>query len=124
MLADPGYCQLHRHETAKTVYDHTRRRTDPRLAEAARFRGSVRWQNFRAWFKARHPLCCDPFSKHTERPVPVAQVHHVLPLVERPDLGLAEENCRPLCTSCHGKVERMERAGEPTTHLFTGQNVA
>jgi hypothetical protein len=118
LLPNPGYCQAHQRETAKTVYDHTTRKTDPRLAEAKRFRDSTRWQRFREWFKQRHPLCCDPFGDHANMLAAVAQVHHVLPLVERPDLGLEEENCRPLCTGCHATVERMERAGKATAALF------
>ena len=125
LLPNPGYCQAHRHETAKTVYDQTTRKDDPRLAEAARIRSGAHWRHtFQPWFKARHPLCCDPFDDHRGRAEPTAQVHHVLPLVDRPDLAYDEANCRPLCTGCHAKVERMERAGQPTAKLFVTEKAA
>jgi 5-methylcytosine-specific restriction endonuclease McrA len=103
---------------AKAEYDAGTRRDDPRLAEAARIRSSSRWQRFRNWFKARHPLCCDPFGEHGDTPVPVAQVHHVASLAERPELACDEGNCRSLCTRCHARVERMERDGQSSRALF------
>lgn len=118
LVPTPGYCTAHRRHSCKTVYDQTVRREDPRLAEAARIRSSARWQRFREWFKARHPLCCDPFGVHGELSVQVAQVHHVEPLAERPDLACDEGNCRPLCTRCHARVERIERNGDSTRALF------
>jgi hypothetical protein len=110
--------------TAKRVYDLTSRKTNPALAHAKRFRSSGAWTRFSSWFRAKHPLCCDPFGQHMRLPAYVAQVHHVEPLHERPDLGLVASNCRPLCTSCHARVEGMERRGQPTANLFTksGQN--
>ena len=111
-------CAVHAKHTGGTAYDAGRRRTDAGLAAAAALRSSSRWQKFRAFFRDRHPLCCDPFGAHIDDPRPVAQIHHVEPLAQRPDLALVEANCRPLCTACHGRVERLERAGTATQHLF------
>lgn len=112
-------CAQHARSSAPSaVYDAGRRHSDPALAAAARFRSSARWQKFRLWFSRKYPLCCDPLSEHRGFPVPTQQVHHVIGLAIRPDLGLDEANCRPLCTRCHWRVERMERAGQATQHLF------
>ncbi len=94
----------------------------PVLRDAVRFRNSARWQRFRRWFKARHLFCCDPFGHHHEdgTTVMTEHVHHIEPLQNRPDLACVEANCAPLCVTCHGKIEAMERRGEPTQHLFRG----
>lgn len=104
--------------TAKRVYDLTSRLNNPALAHAKRFRDSKHWQRFRSYFRAQHPLCCDPFKLHAALPAFTASIHHVIPLHQRMDLGLTESNCRPLCTRCHNRVEGMERRGESTAELF------
>lgn len=125
--AHPGCCALvvtgprcpdHAKHAPKVIYDQTTRRNDPALAAAARFRSRPQWKRFRAWFRAQHPLCCDPFRRHGAMPAFAEAVHHVVPLALRPDLGLTPANCRPLCTACHNRIEGMERRGEPTQHLF------
>lgn len=99
--------------------DYERRRmADPKLAASKRFRGSQRWKKFRDWFKKRYPICCDPFDLHPGRPIPTQQVHHIVGLTERLDLGLVESNCAPTCNPCHGKLEGMTRAHKETKHLF------
>lgn len=105
---------------ADRAYDRGRRRSDPALRAAKQLRDSVQWQNFRAWFKRRHPLCADPFGHHVEDGVTVAvdHVHHVIPAGERPDLAFVEDNCASLCVLCHGKIEGMERSGKRTAELF------
>ncbi len=95
----------------------------PRQSKAATFRSSTRWKKFRAWHKRTHPLCCDPFGDHKrlgEMPVVAGDLHHILPLNDRPDLALDESNCAQLCRSCHGRIEGMERSGRSTAHLFEG----
>ena len=89
-----------------------------RMGAAAKFRSSVVWQRFRDWYKREHPLCVDPFRDHPHEVRPVEDVHHVLGLAERLDLGLDADNCRSLCRACHAKVEGMARAGRPTAQLF------
>lgn len=117
------YCAAHARPSARTnaraTYDLTRRRDDPALAAAATIRNGARWQKFRAWFRSRNPLCCDPFGDHGAEAVAMHQVHHVEPLALHPELACDEANCRPLCTSCHARVERMERGGIDSKRLFS-----
>ncbi len=47
-------------------YERHRNR-DPKLAMSKRLRNSARYQKFRKWFRARHPLCCDPQRRHSGR---------------------------------------------------------
>jgi 5-methylcytosine-specific restriction endonuclease McrA len=108
-----------RKNKSRVAADHEydqRRKRNPRLREAKRIRDSAQWQRFRKWFGERHPLCCDPFDTHEVRAMD--QVHHIVPIGERPELALVESNCAPLCTACHAQIEAMERRGESTQGLF------
>lgn len=116
-LITSGYCEQHRRHSCKTVYDQTKRKDDSALANAARIRNSARWRRFRDWFRRRNPLCCDPFADHGPLE-PTQQVHHVIGLTVQPALAFTESNCRPLCTRCHARIERMERNGDATQSLF------
>ena len=106
----------------RRAYDQQRKHS-PALAQAARIRGSVRWQKVREWFRKQNPLCADPFGDHaSERRTVVAdQVHHIQALAKRPDLAFDASNLAGLCTECHNRIERMERAGKPTAELFKAQ---
>ncbi len=101
------------------AYDAKRLR-DPVLSRARRIRNSARWQTFRAWFKRRHPVCCDPFGHHQAegRVEATDHPHHIVGLAARPDLAYVETNCAPLCAACHNQVEQRVRAGDDTRHLF------
>ena len=48
------------------------------------------------------------------RPNRATMVHHIIPLSERPDLGLKMENLRSLCAECHERrhPERREKKAE------------
>jgi 5-methylcytosine-specific restriction endonuclease McrA len=116
-----GYCSAHTQRAPKAVYDQTRRKDDPRLAEAARIRSGVAWQKVRKMHRAYEPLCCDPFSDHPHEPRANQTSHHIIPLVERPDLAYDMKNLAPLCTRCHAKLERMEREGKATRGLFAAR---
>lgn len=120
LVPTPGYCDAHRSLNCRTTYDRTKRRDDPSLALAAKLRNSAQWQKVRAIHRQTHPLCCDPFGDHRGFPVPAEQSHHIQPLSTHPELAFAPENLAPLCAACHGKVERMERSGTRTQHLFEG----
>ena len=89
---------------------------DARRGEAAEQRGSARWQNYRAWFKRKHPMCCNPFG--LEHHIEATQdVHHIVPVHEAPHRLCDESNTVPLCRPCHTRVstmERMERTGQAT----------
>jgi len=81
---------------------------DPALREAERIRNSGRWRKVRKLKLSRDPLCED-CTEHG-LVVPAAQVHHLEPLVRRPDLAYAMENLRSLCTTCHARREAAERS--------------
>jgi len=88
------------------------------LTEARKIRDTGRYQRFRSRFRKKHPICCDPLSIHPNEVKQIEHVHHIIGVNERPDLALCEDNCAPLCTECHGRIEGMERTGKPTQHLF------
>lgn len=118
LLPRAGYCAAHARPSCKAVYDATTRRESPTLAEAARIRNSRQWQRVRQMHRDRQPLCCDPFGAHPDDPQPNQSSHHIQPLASRPDLAFDFSNLAGLCTACHARVERMERAGRPTAALF------
>ena len=93
----------------------TRKRTD-----ADRFRSTATWQRFRKQFRRANPLCANPFGTHDDVGglVPMAHVHHIVPISEAPDRALDESNCVALCEQCHNRVEGMVRAGKETCHIF------
>jgi 5-methylcytosine-specific restriction endonuclease McrA len=57
---------------------------------------------------SQNPICADPFGNHSIRneTAPSREVHHIIPLVARMDLGLARSNLMPLCSVCHARIER------------------
>ena len=85
-----------------------------------RIRHSRRMSAFARRFRTAHPLCCDPFGEHEKDGVSrlTNQMHHVKPLEAHPELAFVEDNCRPLCTGCHARIEAMERRGLSTEALF------
>lgn len=111
--APKSHAQLMRERHGRGAQDRAyeaQRRLDPRLALAKRLRNSTRWQALRAGFRARNPLCflCNA-AGHTRAG---QQVHHVEPLIERPDLAFTETNLRNLCCSCHARIESLDAAGK------------
>lgn len=74
-----------------------------------RFIRSARWQRFRRWFLARHPLCAE--CERTGRATPATDVDHITRRRERPDLALDESNCQALCKPCHARKTRSESRG-------------
>lgn len=121
-LVTSGFCLLHKAhgKQAWQDYEQNRRRCIPALAAAADIRSTSQWQKVRALHRALYPLCCDPFGYHRDMPATNQQSHHIVPLIERPDLAFVLSNLGPTCTRCHAQVEGMERAGKPTAYLFTG----
>jgi 5-methylcytosine-specific restriction protein A len=116
-LVPSGYCAAHA-KNRHAEYDKTRRKDDPRLREAARIRSGRQWQEVRAIHKARNPLCCDPFNLEGRWKEPTYASHHVVPLIERPDMAYDMTNLAPLCMRCHNRIEAMERDGQETQSLF------
>jgi len=82
-----------------------------------RVRNSHQWQRVRNLYRQENPLCCDPLKLHSG-PEPVQSVHHVNPVLTHPNLAFAWTNLRSLCDACHSEIERLERSGQPTQHLF------
>lgn len=109
LLSRGSRCDLHAKED---------RDKNPQLARATRIRNGSRWRKVREAFRSDHPVCCDPLGLHPEGPEPTADVHHIVPLIENPDLAYHYSNLAPLCTRCHQAIEQRERKGELTRHLF------
>ncbi len=88
--------------------DYERRRmADPALAEAERIRNTARWRAVRKIKLAQDPLCQDCIEQ--DLVVPATQVHHLEPLVRRPDLAYSMENLLSVCTMHHARREAEER---------------
>lgn len=90
-----------------------RRMDDPRLAAAQRLRSSQRWQDFRAWFLRRNPLCAE--CRRKGRTNGATQVDHVRALRWFPVEGMEaacydEGNVQALCSTCHGQKSAREQA--------------
>ena len=84
-----------------------RRRLDPDQARADKLRTSGRWRKVRALKLAQDPLCEDCREHGVVRVA--AQVHHLEPVITRPDLAFVLENLRSLCVPCHARREASER---------------
>ncbi len=65
------------------------------------------WQKVRAAVLADEPLCraCMKRGRVTE----ANEVHHELPICDRPDLRLVRSNLWPLCKSCHSSITAREQ---------------
>lgn len=111
-------CDAHTKHNAGAAYDATKRRDDPRLAEAARIRNSAQWQAVRLLHRRLEPLCRDPFNAHEGWPVPTTDSHHIAPLATHPALAFDLSNLAGLCQACHRRIEALERVGCATAGLF------
>jgi len=125
LVASGPYCAAHARarqparQHAQQASKAARQADDPNLALAARIRSGTAWQQARRVFIAQHPLCCDPFTVHQITGPRLSQhVHHIAPLIERPELACVESNLAALCTACHSHVESLVRKGKPTAYLF------
>lgn len=77
-----------------------------------KWRGSPRergydriWEKARKMYLAEHPIC-----EECHRAV-ADTVHHVVPIVDAPELRLVEENFMGVCRGCHPIVEARSRKG-------------
>lgn len=58
-----------------------------------------RWQRFRRWFLAKHPVCSDPICGR-----PATDVDHIVPHAGPSDpLFWDQSNMQALCHSCHSR---------------------
>lgn len=125
LVLDGNFCAEHQRARAVSC-DRVNRQNakekqeeDPRYALAAKIRSTNDWRKAREYVIAQNPLCADPFKFHGDaRPALSTTVHHIRPLIDRPDLAFVGENLVALCGPCHNRVEAMERSGKPTAHLF------
>lgn len=91
------YSMIIRNKPRDRRLEHARRKNkDP-------FYSSARWRTLRRVVLAEQPLCVDPFGYHAadRRTVLAAEVDHLIPRVDCPDLELDAANCQSLCRSCH-----------------------
>lgn len=66
---------------------------------SARERGYDRtWEEFRAWYISRHPLCLDCMARDIL--TAATDVHHIHKLRDG-GARLDESNCMALCHACH-----------------------
>ena len=87
---------------------YERRKNTPELADAAKVRSSMRWQNVRALKLRQQPTCEDPDKLHLDRPILAKQVDHIIPLQAGGD-AFAMDNLQSLCVHCHAVKSARER---------------
>lgn len=85
---------------------------------AQRIRNRSVWQRVRADYRRRHPLCEDPLGVHAAagRPVPAEEVHHIVPLRERPELAYSQSNLMAVCRDCHAAIEKQSNSTSNMQH--------
>ena len=79
-----AYCNKHKEKEPKREY------------KGAYKRG---WQRLRDMYLKENPLCEECKAKGIVEKA--TEVHHKIPIEERPDLRLSWENLQSLCKSCH-----------------------
>ena len=81
---------------------------------------SRRWRLHSERMRREYPLCMAPFclAKEAGNWPTSTSVHHIYGAARFPRLAYVDSNTCPVCSTCHAKVEGMERAGQPTQHLF------
>lgn len=89
-----------------TAYRRTRRQ-DAEQAEVDRLRSTTQWRRVRAMVLKAEPLCRDCAARGLT--TPGAQVDHIAPLTDRPDLAYDLTNLQPLCAPCHNRKTGRER---------------
>lgn len=94
-----SYCAAHKRKPAPRPRDDRRASAQDRGYDA-------RWQRFRLWFLAKHPVCA-----HCSRPA--TDVDHITPHSgPRDPLFWDQDNLQPLCHSCHSRKTAADvRAG-------------
>jgi len=77
------------------------------------------WQRFRSGKLKREPLCA--YCLEMGHTTAATDVHHVLPLRERPDLKLSDSNTVSLCKPCHdGPAQHEEKTGHRRGYSVDG----
>lgn len=84
---------------------HTKQRyqqQDERRGSAAQRGYDSTWRRLRIAYLSRNPLCAN--CKQRGRIVPAAEVHHIRPIAEAPELRLNTDNLMALCKPCHSTI--------------------
>lgn len=63
-------------------------------------RSTRRWRRIRATMLGGEPLCRQCQARIS------TEVHHIEPVVRRPDLALVQSNLIPVCSECHEQLDR------------------
>ncbi len=92
-------------------------RQKPTPARQRQFYSSHQWTRHSKRMRQEFPICMAPFCKHRGLST---SVHHIIPYLLRPDLGLSDDNTCPVCEACHHYVEGLTKRGQPTAHMFAG----
>jgi 5-methylcytosine-specific restriction protein A len=67
------------------------------------FHKTTKWKNKRGNILRRDEYMCRECNRYGKT-IEATMVHHVIPVDERPDLGLSSKNLISLCKTCHGKM--------------------
>ena len=99
LLPRPGYCPNHA-DKAPSRYEETDKRYDQEKRDTASraFYNSAAWHRVRKQVLVKNPICF-----RCKRAF-ATDVHHMLPLRERPDLALDITNLRGVCKRCHTRL--------------------
>jgi len=75
-------------------------RYDPK--EKVKFYKSKYWRDLRKYVLIDNPLCEE--CKKNGILEPSIDCHHIIDIVQMPELALNNDNIKALCRSCHGKI--------------------
>ena len=96
---------IHRPPGTRSKQQRQRDRDQRRGSSTARGYG-YRWQRYRAWFLAQHPLCA---ACERDGTITLAnEVDHVTPHRGNPDLFWDSRNHQALCKPCHSRKSATE----------------
>lgn len=101
LVDEPGYCEKHRRAVRQEV--------DARRGSSTSRGYGYRWQQYRASFLRRHPLCV-----HCEREGRVRasrEVDHIVPSKPGEPRFWNPTNHQALCKSCHSTKTATENGG-------------
>lgn len=68
---------------------------------------STKWKKLSAWVRKKQPICPDPLGIFKGRPMPVAEVHHIIPVIHAPHLAYAKVNLIALSEQAHDQIEHI-----------------
>jgi 5-methylcytosine-specific restriction endonuclease McrA len=103
-IVPAGRPRCEKHTIQRWADADVSRMAKPETAQAKHIRSGRQWATLSANMRAQNPLCalCGGLTDH---------IHHIVPLVEAPELAYAASNLAPLCRNCHARVEVMTTAG-------------